>query len=410
MLSLIAYILLPFVAALAASVWVFPKVLRIALIKNIVDNPDARKLQRVPVPVLGGMVVVFGILVALSVSHLFVDCSSLFTIVLAMAILLFIGTVDDILDIPSMTRFLLEILVALTIIYTCDYSLNDLHGLWGTYAISPWVGIPLTIVTVVGIINAINLIDGVDGYSSGYCMMACTIFGVFFYLVGDMPMALLAISCVAALIPFFMHNVFGRTSKMFIGDGGTLLMGCVMSVFVLNLLKSDTKCVEYCTWGMGLVPFSLAVLCIPVFDTVRVMTMRILRKTSPFHADKTHLHHLFIEMGFSHIGTTMSILTLNCLVILGWYISYKCGASIDVQLYIVIALSLLVTVVFYYGLRFCGKHDWAIYRLMQNIGKLSHFERKGLFLSLQKLVDQVNATPPLQDWMSEEGEDKGKSN
>ncbi len=394
MLSLIAYILLPFVAALAASVWVFPKVLRIALIKNIVDNPDARKLQRVPVPVLGGMVVVFGILVALSVSHLFVDCSGLFTIVLAMAILLFIGTVDDILDIPSMTRFLLEILVALMIIYTCDYSLNDLHGLWGTYAISPWVGIPLTIVTVVGIINAINLIDGVDGYSSGYCMMACTIFGVFFYLVGDMPMALLAISCVAALIPFFMHNVFGRTSKMFIGDGGTLLMGCVMSVFVLNLLKSDTKCVEYCTWGMGLVPFSLAVLCIPVFDTVRVMTMRILRKTSPFHADKTHLHHLFIEMGFSHIGTTMSILTLNCLVILGWYISYKCGASIDVQLYIVIALSLLVTVVFYYGLRFCGKHDWAIYRLMQNIGKLSHFERKGLFLSLQKLVDQVDATPP----------------
>ena len=394
MLSLIAYILIPFMAALLAAVWVFPKVLRIALIKNIVDNPDARKLQRVPVPVLGGMVVVFGILVALGVSHLFVDCSGLFTIVLAMAILLFIGTVDDILDIPSMTRFLLEILVALMIVYTCDYSLNNLHGLWNVYALSPWVSIPLTVVTVVGIINAINLIDGVDGYSSGYCMMACCIFGIFFYIVGDMPMVLLAVCCVAALIPFFMHNVFGRISKMFIGDGGTLLMGCVMSVFVLNLLKSDTNCVEYCGWGMGLVPFSLAVLCIPVFDTVRVMTMRILRKTSPFHADKTHLHHLFIEMGFSHIGTTMSILTLNSFVILGWYISYKCGASMDVQLYIVIALSLLVTVGFYYGLRFCGKRGWAIYRLMQCVGKATHFERKGVFLCLQRFVDRTNNTPP----------------
>lgn len=388
MFLLVAYILLPFVAALLASIWVFPKVLKIALDKNIVDNPDARKLQRVPVPVLGGVAVVFGILVALSVSQLFVDCSSLFTIVLAMVIMLFIGTMDDILDIPSTTRFVLEILVALMIIYTCDYSLDNLHGLWGVHELSPWVSLPLTVVTVVGIINAINLIDGVDGYSSGYCMMACSIFGVFFYIVGDMPMTLLAVACVAALIPFFLHNVFGRTSKMFIGDGGTLLMGCVMSVFVLNILKTSTACVEYSGWGMGLVPLSLAVLCIPVFDTVRVMVMRILRGTSPFHADKTHLHHLFIEMGFSHIGTTISILFLNLSVIFGWYISYKCGAGAATQLYIVIALSLLVTVGFYYGLRFCGKHGWAPYRFMQCLGKMTHVERKGVFLWLQRMVDR----------------------
>ena len=388
MFLLVAYILVPFVSALLASIWVFPKVLKIALDKNIVDNPDARKLQRVPVPVLGGMAVVFGILVALSVSQLFVDCSSLFTIVLAMVIMLFIGTMDDILDIPSTTRFVLEILVALMIIYTCDYSLDNLHGLWGVHELSPWVSLPLTVVTVVGIINAINLIDGVDGYSSGYCMMACSIFGVFFYIVGDMPMTLLAVACVAALIPFFLHNVFGRTSKMFIGDGGTLLMGCVMSVFVLNILKTSTACVEYSGWGMGLVPLSLAVLCIPVFDTVRVMVMRILRGTSPFHADKTHLHHLFIEMGFSHIGTTISILFLNLSVIFGWYISYKCGAGAATQLYIVIALSLLVTVGFYYGLRFCGKHGWAPYRFMQCLGKITHVERKGVFLWLQRMVDR----------------------
>lgn len=388
MFLLVAYILVPFVSALLASIWVFPKVLKIAFDKNIVDNPDARKLQRVPVPVLGGVAVVFGILVALSVSQLFVDCSSLFTIVLAMVIMLFIGTMDDILDIPSTTRFVLEILVALMIIYTCDYSLDNLHGLWGVHELSPWVSLPLTVVTVVGIINAINLIDGVDGYSSGYCMMACSIFGVFFYIVGDMPMTLLAVACVAALIPFFLHNVFGRTSKMFIGDGGTLLMGCVMSVFVLNILKTSTACVEYSGWGMGLVPLSLAVLCIPVFDTVRVMVMRILRGTSPFHADKTHLHHLFIEMGFSHIGTTISILFLNLSVIFGWYISYKCGAGATTQLYIVIALSLLVTVGFYYGLRFCGKHGWAPYRFMQCLGKMTHVERKGVFLWLQRMVDR----------------------
>ena len=112
----ILYILVPFVAALIASFWVFPKILRISLKNNIVDNPNARKLQRVPVPVLGGMVVQFGILVALCVCQLFVDCSSLFTVVLAMSIMLYVGTMDDILNISANVRFVLEILVALMII------------------------------------------------------------------------------------------------------------------------------------------------------------------------------------------------------------------------------------------------------------------------------------------------------
>lgn len=387
MILMLVYILLPFVVALIASAWVFPLVLNISLFKNIVDNPDARKLQRVPVPVLGGMVVVFGIVVALCACQLLVDCSSLFSVVLAMIFMLFIGTMDDILDIPSTIRFVLEILVALMIVFTCEYSLDNLHGLWGVFGLSLGVSLPLTLVTVVGIMNAINLIDGVDGYSSGYCIMACAIFGVFFYLADDMPMAMLAIVCMASLIPFFLHNVFGRKSKMFIGDGGTLLMGCVMSVFVLNILKSGSLGVNFLHLGFGLVPFSLAVLSVPVFDTVRVMMMRILRKTSPFHADKTHLHHMFIELGFSHIGTTVCILAFNGLVILGWYISYKCGASIDTQLYIVITLAMLVTVGFYYGMRLCGKMGYAPYRLMQRLGRATHVERTGVFAWLQKVLD-----------------------
>lgn len=388
MSSVVFYILVPFVVALVASSWVFPKILNIALKKNIVDNPDARKLQRVPVPVLGGMVVLFGVLVALCICQLFIDCSSLFTVVLAMSVMLYVGTMDDILNLSAYTRFLLEILMALTIIYTCGYSIDNLHGLWGIYTLPLYLSMPLTVIAVVGIVNAINLIDGVDGYSSGYCIMACMIFGLFFCIIRDMPMVMLAVVCIASLIPFFLHNVFGLSSKMFIGDGGTLLMGCVMSVFVLNVLKSDTLCLEYCEWGMGLVPLTLAILCIPVFDTVRVMTMRILRKTSPFHADKTHLHHLFIEVGFSHIGTTIGILTLNCLVVLGWYISYKCGANIDVQLYVVIGLSLLVTVGLYYGMHYCEKRKWWPYRLMQKIGGMTHVERKGVYLWLRRLMDR----------------------
>jgi UDP-N-acetylmuramyl pentapeptide phosphotransferase/UDP-N-acetylglucosamine-1-phosphate transferase len=200
-------------------------------------------------------------------------------------------------------------------------------------------------------------------------------------------MVMLASVCAASLIPFFFHNVFGRTSKMFIGDGGTLIMGIVMSVFVLNILKAETCCVHYEGWGIGLVPFTLAVLAIPVFDTVRVMSMRILRGTSPFHPDKTHLHHLFISMGFSHIGTTVSILVLNLLVILSWYITYKLGASVDVQFYVVMVMAFLVTFGFYGFMRKCQRKQWAPWTLMTRLGVLTHVERKGLFLWLQRFMD-----------------------
>ena len=342
-------------------------------------------------PVLGGVAVIFGIIVALSVCRLLFDCSNLFTIVLAMFMMLYVGTIDDIMELSPSIRFLIEICVTLMLMFTCGYSIDHFHGLWGLQAIPLVVSIPLTIVTVVGLINAINLIDGVDGYSSGYCIMACLIFGVFYAIVGDIPMVMLASVCVGSLLPFFFHNVFGKRSKMFIGDGGTLVMGIVMSIFVLNMLKAETFCDVYVTWGMGLVPLTLSILAVPVFDTVRVMSCRIMRGTSPFHPDKTHLHHLFIDMGFSHIGTTASILLLNLVNLLAWYITYRLGASIDVQLYVVVAVALLSTFGFYGLMRFSQHRDGAAWRAMCRVSEVTHVERKGFFLWLQRFMDGTDA-------------------
>lgn len=390
-MSILFHIVIPFVVSILAAIWIYPKMLHIALSKNIVDNPDARKLQRVPIPVLGGMAIMFGILVSLSVCQLLYDCSNLFTIVLAMSVMLYVGTIDDIVDLSPTVRFLIEIAVALMLMYTCGYSIDNFHGLWGLHEVPLYVSLPLTVVTVVGLINAVNLIDGVDGYSSGYSIMACTIFGVLFAFVGDVTMVMLACTCAASLIPFFLHNVFGKTSKMFIGDGGTLVMGTVMGIFVLNMLKAETLCGVYVSWGMGLVPLTLAILSIPVFDTVRVMSTRIMRGTSPFHPDKTHLHHLFIDMGCSHIGTTCSILLLNLLNILTWYISYRLGASVDVQLYVVLAMAILSTFGFYGFMRLCQRRDSAPWHFMQRWAHISRVERKGFFLLLQRIIDGTDA-------------------
>ena len=387
-MELTQYYIILFVVSLCATWWIFKKVLKIAKLKNIVDNPDARKLQRVPVPVLGGVAVFFGMVTAFATAGLLWDISSMFAMICVMTIMLYVGTMDDILGLSPKVRFLAEILVVLLLIYCNKYSINNFHGLWGIYEISDWIAVPLTVFACVGIINAINMIDGVNGLSSGYCIVTSLIFGSTFIFAGDVNRATLAILSVGALIPFFFHNVFGKKSKMFIGDGGTMLMGSIMSVFVINALKSDSALAVATPDNFGLIPFALAVLVIPVFDTLRVMSARMIRGKSPFNPDKTHLHHLLIDLHFSHIGTTMVEIFASLFAVACWYLSYRMGASIDVQLYIVIFIGFMITFAFYKFARSQERKQSKIYHWLTKMGDKTHVGHTRWFEGLTRVLDR----------------------
>ena len=382
-------IIIPFFTALLLVGWIHPRLVKIALLKNIVDNPDARKLQRTPVPVLGGVAVFFGVVIAIGCMSSVIDCSGLPVVIMAMMAMLYTGTMDDILSLSPGLRFVIEIVVVLLLIFVGGYCIDDFHGLWNIGRFSYWYAVPLTVVAAVGIINAINLVDGVNGLSSGYCIMACLIFGTLFFLAGEAPMTILAAVSVGALIPFFLHNVFGKTSKMFIGDGGTLVMGVVMSVFVIAILQNGSRVAAYVNPNVGLVPFTLAVLSVPVFDTLRVMSTRILKGTSPFRPDKTHLHHMFIDLGCSHVATTLAILGVNMFVVLCWWALEASGFSIAVQLYAVIAVSLLVTSGLYHFMQWHICRDTRFMRAMRRLGYKTHISRTGIFFWLQQVMDRV---------------------
>ena len=385
---MILYYITLFLLALLSTWWIFKKVLKIAITKNIVDNPDSRKIQKTPVPVLGGVAVFFGMVVAMTVSGLMFDNPSIFSIIGVMTIMLYVGTMDDILSMSPYVRLLIEIVVVVLLIYCNGYSLDNFHGLFGVWGLPEWFAVPLTVFACVGIINAINLIDGVNGLSSGYCISACVIFAIAFIWSGDHAGAALAVLCIGALVPFFCHNVFGRKSKMFIGDGGTLLMGTLMSVFVLETLGSDSILASKVGPDFGMIPFAVAVLSIPVFDTIRVMSMRIIRHTSPFTPDKTHLHHLMLDLGFSHVGTTATEILTNMLVVGAWYLSYQLGASINVQLLVVILLGMGVTFGFYKFCRIQQRRDTKIFHGLQKIGKWTHVGHKRWFEGFRDYLDR----------------------
>ena len=383
------HFLIPALLAFLGTLWIHPKVLKIAILKNIVDNPDARKLQRNPVPVMGGIAVFFGIAIGLCCSQAIFNSASTFMLISAMLIMLYTGTMDDIISLSPGIRLLIEILVIVWLMYTSNSSINCFWGLWGISTIPAWISYPLTIFAAVGIINAINLIDGVNGLSSGFCFMSSVLFAIFFQITGNQTMTTLAMSAAGAIVPFFLHNVFGQNTKMFIGDGGTLVIGTMMAMFVMNILGTNSGCSILAAKGVGLIPFTLAVLSIPVFDTLRVMSTRILNKKSPFHPDKTHLHHMFIDLGFSHIGTTISILSLNFLIVAAWFISYKMGASIEKQMNIVVAMGFLSTFGFYgYAKRLLEKNSNTL-NFFKRIAKALHVEKRGIWYTIQRIIDKL---------------------
>lgn len=364
--TLIALLLL--LVACVVTMVIYPYVLSFAIRHQVVDNPDVRKLQRVPVPVMGGTCVFAGMIVPAVVAFAFLKDVQILYIMGLLSIMYLTGLWDDRKDVYPGLRLIIETLVVWFIILVLHIEIPDFHGFLGIHQIPATVSLPLSIVAGVGIMNAVNLIDGVDGYCSSYGIMACTSFAVIFHMVGDTVLMFLALSVIGALIPFFFHNVFGKCSKMFLGDSGSLMLGTVLTIFVFAALSmAPEQCIKFDGAGLSLVGLTLAILAVPVFDTLRVMTARMICGKSPFHPDKTHLHHLFIEMNFPPLPTTGIIVTCNLMIILLDLLAWKLGASGSLQVFLVILLSLCLTCVFYYYME--GQHK-------QNDGQGSDLYRK----------------------------------
>lgn len=377
---------LPIIVAAAVSLvsvrWVYFKVLHIAKEKGLVDNPDARKLQKEPIPVVGGIAVFFGVMMGLLASSVVFGLFgggneiSLIPIAVAMVVMLYVGATDDLMGLSAGSRFVIEILTILGIIYAGGGCIDTFHGLWGIDTFSWWLAVPLTVFAGVGIINAVNMVDGVNGLSSMLCILCCVLYGIFFIHSDDIPNAVLAFAEAAALLPFVLHNVFGLRSRMFIGDAGTMVMGVLLTWFTICLLRSDSPVRYYeVADGINLIAFSLAVLCVPVFDTVRVMTMRMARKKSPFSPDKTHLHHIFVNIGVSHFITTMSEVVITLVVISGWFISTYLGVSQEWQLYIVLATAMLMVWGTYVLLLYHASHHTELLHRLVNFSVHTHLGR-----------------------------------
>ena len=303
-----------FLASLIISLVSIPSIIKVAKLKHLYDEPDERTVHDYSIPTLGGLAIFSGFTVS---SLFFCDIlliPELKYVVAGTIILFFIGIKDDILVIAPLTKLIGQIVVTFIIISASDLELTNIHGFFGITSIPRYVGIPLTIFVFLVIINGFNLIDGIDGLSASIGVVAAGSLGIWFFLVKEYQYAILAASVIGALLGFLRYNVFSKKNKIFMGDTGSLILGLIITVLIVKFNEMNIqKDFEYSKYGAPAI--SIAILTIPLFDTLRVMFIRFFQKKPLFKPDKQHIHHVFIELGFSHKQAVAIIVIINILFI-----------------------------------------------------------------------------------------------
>jgi len=232
-------------------------------------------------------------------------------ILCAFIVIFLIGAKDDIIPLSPSKKFAGQIFAAFLLVYFAKIQLTSLYGIFGVQAIPDFVGIPLTIFTIIVIINAFNLIDGINALSGTIGCIICGTFGYWFYYMNRPDLAIIAAALAGALIAFLRYNL---AAEIFMGDTGALLIGLTAAILAISFIQANITYVD--ENSVRSVPaVTVGILIIPLFDTLRVFTLRILKGKSPFNPDRTHIHHLLLDLGFSHLQGTAILGFVNLVFI-----------------------------------------------------------------------------------------------
>jgi UDP-N-acetylmuramyl pentapeptide phosphotransferase/UDP-N-acetylglucosamine-1-phosphate transferase len=287
-----------------------PSIVTVAQLKRLYDEPGRRKSHHKAIPNLGGIAIFAGIMIALGLFADFTRAIEFRLLMVSMVITFFIGIKDDILIIAANKKLSGEIIATFIIVLLGDVRFTNLHGFLGIHEIPYVVSLLLNSFVFIVIINSFNLIDGIDGLASAIGIIITLFFGTWFYLIGNIEYAVLSASVTGAFSAFFYFNVYGNKNKIFMGDTGSLLLGMVMSIIVVKF--NEINSVYQGAYAIKSAPaVSFGILIVPLFDTLRVFIIRVLRGQSPFRPDKNHLHHKLLRIGYSHLGSTLRIVMVN---------------------------------------------------------------------------------------------------
>ncbi len=368
----IIYFIIAFCICFLAGRIVFPRIVLFAKQKRLFDIPNARKVHTQQIPRLGGFIFMPSILLSFyfvrglqctftpsptSIPMEILYKETIFYFFCSLFIIAAVGLWDDLKGLSYKYKLIGQLCVALLLVLPAQ-PVDSLNGLFGVYNLPHWVSYPLTVLIVMVIINAFNLIDGIDGLCSGLSIITLSSLTALLCLTGNTKLALISIATIGILSVFFYYNYFGKRMKIFMGDCGSLTLGCITAFLLLQLAGShETSATRFFHDDNITIVSLMSLIFIPLFDTTRLFIQRICSGHSPFNADKNHIHHKFMEIGLTPHQSLKIILSIQILYIV---VNFWLAPTVNINILFFADLAVAILLIAYLNRRAqknrAGKH------------------------------------------------------
>tara|TARA_Y100000385_G_scaffold143239_1_gene148554 strand:- start:2859 stop:3953 length:1095 start_codon:yes stop_codon:yes gene_type:complete len=321
-MSGIYILLLGFITAFIVVLFSMPSLIKVAKLKNLVDQPgEDRKMHRWSIPTLGG-IVIFGAIVfsyALWFPEDYIHINGMLTnfkyLFACLILLFFVGVKDDIIGTAPVKKLIAHIMVGFILVVMADIRIFQMHGIFGIHQpLALWQSYLLTIFVYIVIINSINLIDGLDGLAGLISLLGALFFGILFFCSGNIPLSLLAMVLCGTMLGFIFFNF--SPARVFMGDAGSLSIGAIFCVLAINCINESYHFAPKWVQILNKPVLTMSIMSYPLFDVLRVFILRVIKGKSPFTADKNHIHHHFERLGIGHAKTSIILFVFSLLVVL----------------------------------------------------------------------------------------------
>ena len=284
-----------FLISMFTTIVLIPILSGVAIKLNVMDVPNERKVHKIPIPKVGGIAMALSVVIPILLWAPVNDFVR--SVMLASWVIVVFGIVDDFKNVSYKIKFTGQVAAAVIVVFYGDLQIHTLGGMLPPGTELPGlISIPLTLLVIVGVTNAINLSDGLDGLAGGICLLSFICLSYLSYRQGYQDPIIFSVAIIGAIIGFLRYNTY--PASIFMGDTGSQLLGFLFITLSLGLTQN----------GSNLNPFlPLVLMGLPILDTITVMVERISEGRWPFHADKKHVHHKLLALGFFHNESVLII-------------------------------------------------------------------------------------------------------
>lgn len=366
----IYFLIAMFFGSFVITYIIMPRIIGVVTYKRLMEDPNQRSSHTINTPSLGGFAFYIVIMLGLYFLKEYDHYNIAQNLMPGLMILFIVGLKDDLTILAPLTKMGGQLTAVTFILMHPAFHITVLNGFLGIHSVSIFLSIPLSVFIMVAIINAFNLIDGIDGLASIVGIIIFSICGFLFYQMDLYFLFYIAVIMIGSLMAFLRFNL-SSSQKIFMGDTGSLILGFIIATMVIRLLAINPARLKMLPFQLENLPLViLALLIVPLFDTTRVFTVRLIKKRSPFSPDRNHIHHILID--YLHLSHKKASILIGIFNIVFAVVFIFLAITLDNLLLISIFLGcIIVFVYFFYHINYSYSNLRRRLRIKKKLIKIS---------------------------------------